>query len=81
MAAGKLPAPGSKIKVNGKWQWIGPCVAVCKHKDCNETRSMANAICPHCSKPIGYETRFYDERSNISIAPEHRALVHAGCVE
>ena len=72
MAAGALSPPGSEA---------GPCLLeagqeVCPHFDCKLTRADAAAPCQICSKPIGYETRFY-------LAPEAigRQLVHAVCLE
>jgi hypothetical protein len=50
MAAGSLPAPGTKL---------GPCKKACKHRDCAATREDAAEECLECSKPIGYETLFY----------------------
>lgn len=38
---------------------LGPCEGVCEHTDCAANRREANASCAICSKPIGYETRFY----------------------
>ncbi len=51
MAASILPKPGTEV---------GPCISLCKHKDCAETRRMAEAECSCCGKPIGYDVRFYD---------------------
>lgn len=74
MAAGALPRPGTKY---------GPCDAPCAHTDCASVRAQADSPCTYCGKPIGYETRFYDERS-----PEQRqryvnnvGYAHATCVE
>ena len=64
MAAGKLPAPGTDL---------GPCKKKCRHKDCAETRRMAEATCPFCDETIGYDRRFYDDRA--------RGLCHADCLE
>lgn len=49
MAAGFLSKPGTKF---------GPCKELCSHKDCQETRSMAKALCKYCNKPIGYDRGF-----------------------
>jgi len=65
MAAGRLPKPGTKS---------GPCLDVCVHRDCEETRNMAKTKCRVCGKPIGYETRFFQEGSI-------RELVHEECPE
>ena len=65
MAAGSLPEPGTKL---------GPCKAGCAHLDCEETREMAKTNCRICQKPIGYETRFFQEGSM-------RELVHEECLE
>lgn len=67
MAASFLPEPGSQR---------GPCAAECKHIDCGVTRRMAAEVCSYCSRPIGYETRFYNAE-NISDG----ILVHADCYE
>jgi hypothetical protein len=37
---------------------------------------MAAAVCPHCAKPIGYNTRFHCEGDD-----KVRDLVHALCLE
>jgi len=67
MASGILPKPGTKY---------GPCENApdeCTHRDCAATRATANDKCTFCKKPIGYETRFYDEDGG-----EHS---HAVCAE
>jgi hypothetical protein len=64
MAAGQLQKPGTKY---------GPCKSDCTHRDCAETRTMAEALCRICSYRIGYETLFFQEGSV-------RALVHEACV-
>lgn len=73
MAAGILPAPGTK---NYYGEDIGPCAGECKHKDCARTRAMAGSTCRLCGKPIGYGVRFYDESE-----PGSDALVHQACRE
>lgn len=50
MAAGSLPAPGTRY---------GPCEPDCHHTDCALTRQMAAEACIYCGAPIGYETPFY----------------------
>lgn len=37
---------------------MGPCLE-CKHEDCAEYRKEAASACAICSKPIGYNTRFF----------------------
>lgn len=66
MAASSLPAPGTKL---------GPCAIPdqCRHKDCDETRAMADTCCGYCRDFIGYERRFY--------RVEGLDLVHAECHE
>jgi len=64
MAAGILSAPGTEY---------GPCEDVdCGHTDCAATRAQAASLCRYCDKPIGYETRFYNE---------DQGCVHALCAE
>lgn len=67
MSASTLRAPGAKY---------GPCERPCSHMDCEASRKMAAAVCPLCAKPIGWDTRFYDDRSNHGLG-----LVHALCLE
>jgi hypothetical protein len=62
MAAGMMQKPGSKL---------GPCKQ-CKHRDCQQTRADAAALCTFCDKPIGYGVGFYRSRG---------ALAHALCSE
>lgn len=64
MAAGTLARPGTEY---------GPCAGECNHKDCAETRRMAETECHYCQTRIGYDRRFYQE-------PDDR-LVHASCLE
>lgn len=64
MAAGILPKPGTKY---------GPCRKLCLHRDCNSIKLDARAKCHICSKPIGYNVRFYRE--------DDGRLVHALCIE
>lgn len=63
MAAGMLPRPGSKL---------GPCKSACVHRDCGETRMMAEEMCRICRKPIGYDRLFFSEGTI-------RQLVHESC--
>lgn len=65
MAAGNLPAPGTKY---------GPCKGPCDHLDCAATIRMASTPCRICGECIGYGIRFYME-SEPEVRP--RALVHA----
>lgn len=74
MAAGILSGPGTEY---------GPCEGECQHRDCGETRRMAEAECAHCDKPIGYDVRFYrirelEEANNIYAA---QVFAHAACEE
>jgi hypothetical protein len=64
MAASALPKPGSKY---------GPCETDCQHRDCAETRAMANCNCAGCGDKIGYERRFYRDEADD--------LIHATCAE
>lgn len=50
MAVGYLAEPGSKY---------GPCKRGCSHVDCMATRWMAATDCGLCSKPIGYNTGYF----------------------
>ena len=68
MAAGTIPAPGTKY---------GPCTESCVHQDCAANRRMAAHTCRLCGKEIGYGVRFY--RDPESSNPE--ASVHADCLE
>lgn len=65
MAAGILPAPGTKV---------GPCKAICKHRDCGQTKADAATPCRFCGKAIGYGVGFV--RARLS-----GALAHAFCAE
>ena len=66
MAAGVLPKPGKVVR--GKE--IGPCTDQCNHKQCKQTRNMANTKCYICDERIGYETKFYETETG---------LVHSQC--
>ena len=65
MAAGILQKPGSKV---------GPCREACKHRDCQQTRQDAAALCPFCRKAISYGVGFYRARLSGDLA-------HAMCFE
>jgi hypothetical protein len=69
MAAGYLPAPGKIVR----GEEVGPCVDPCEHRDCADTRRMAEMICPHCGEQIGYEIGFYQDGTWTT-------LEHALCV-
>jgi cytochrome c553 len=56
MAAGMLPKPGTKF---------GPCKKSCQHKDCEQTRADAAAMCGICHEAIGYGRLFYREGSGL----------------
>lgn len=73
MASSALPEPGKIVR----GEEIGPCVEPCEHRDCAETRRMAESICSICGQEIGYETRFYREPDQDS----PNKLVHAICLE
>lgn len=63
MAAAFISKPGSKY---------GPCAeSNCLHLDCQGSRTIAEAVCRFCDKPIGYEQRFYNDEG----------YVHAPCLE
>mgnify|MGYP001558674181 CR=1 FL=1 len=64
MARGFLASPGTEY---------GPCYDSCSHKDCKETRTIAETICHYCSEPIGYNRGFYRE--------DDKRYVHAVCLE
>jgi len=46
----------------------------CRHKDCAQTRHMAETACLVCAKPIGYDRPFYQR-------DDWHQLVHASCEE
>ena len=77
MAAGTLPKPGLRVRRGGRWVEIGPCVGPCEHKDCAQTRAMAESRCRLCGVKIGYEVRFYRDPDADSPA----VIVHADCLE
>jgi hypothetical protein len=62
MAAGILPAPGTKV---------GPCKKHCKHVDCNQTRADSQVPCRFCGHEIGYGARFIRARLSGALAHEH----------
>lgn len=68
MAAGTLPAPGTRY---------GPCKGDCRHTDCAATRAEAASICRICGSAIGYERRYYKDPDAAAVGP----LVHAACLE
>lgn len=71
MAAGVLPKPGTEL---------GPCTEDCQHRDCAETRRMAESKCHLCGEPIDYGVRFYadaDQLSHARCAEEKAERVHA----
>ena len=65
MAAGQLSKPGTKY---------GPCKTDCKHKDCAQTRTMADTPCRICGKTIGYNTLFFQEGGYRSLIHEEMRL-------
>lgn len=54
MAAGFVSAPGTEF---------GPCVLGCAHKDCADSRRIAQSKCEICKKPIGYDKRYYQSEN------------------
>lgn len=56
MGWGMIAAPGTEV---------GPCKEKCQHTDCAATREMAESLCIHCKKPIGYETKMYHIKDNM----------------
>ena len=72
MAAGIFQSPGTKY---------GPCKGRCSHADCAELRKAASVLCRICTKPIGYDTPYYDETFVTKVTPmSERVLVHADCL-
>lgn len=78
MAAGSLPAPGTRY---------GPCAGDCRHADCDATRAQAQAECVYCKEVIGFERRFYavspydDSRPpRFAHATCHEQAIEEGCV-
>lgn len=74
MASGFLPTPGKVVD----GETIGPCVVVCEHVDCLQTRAMAATKCRECGKPIGYETAFVQDTTTPVVAD--MGLRHTRCV-
>lgn len=70
MAAGVIPHPGAK-DYEGNEVF---CIGNCNHKDCQSNRDMAKILCDVCKKPIGFDTRFYQENN-------YEQLIHAKCIE
>jgi len=64
MSSTYLSMPGEKF---------GPCKKACKHRDCAQTRKMAETPCRICSEPIGYDRHFYQEQ-------DWKVLVHEVCL-
>jgi hypothetical protein len=67
MAAGSLPAPGTKL---------GPCLPPCTHTDCLANRAIAVSRCRICQALIDYETLFYVESGQFT----KQVYVHATCL-
>ena len=67
MAAGILSKPGTKN---------GPCEGPCQHRDCAETKLWAMLCCRICKERIGYDKRFYRERSDVptDLTPEQQKI-------
>lgn len=72
MAAGILAMPGTDA---------GPCLDPCGHRDCGETRFIAEFMCRFCKTSIGYERRFYLDPEPCQATRDHRGWVHASCLE
>jgi len=53
MAAGFISLPEAEY---------GPCNEACAHKDCAESRRIAEAPCRICGDPIGYEKSYFQEK-------------------
>ena len=62
MAFGVLQYPGTEK---------GPCGSPCVHRDCAESREMAEAICPGCKQSIGFGRAF----------TKYNGLWHLSCLE
>lgn len=61
-----LPRPGTEY---------GPCEEKCEHRDCAQTRKMAEAECSICDKEIGYDRGFY-LRTNEPLDMVHSVCAH-----
>jgi hypothetical protein len=66
-----IPRPGSRL---------GPCVPVCRHRDCLENREQALWACFLCHHPLGFEVAWtiaddeYPVHIDCLIRHEHPAL-------
>jgi len=67
MGWAKLPSPGTEH---------GPCRGPCEHKDCAETRGMADALCVYCGETIGFDAPFYHVRAS---GKKPEGYAHARC--
>ena len=72
MAAGVLPYPDGSEHA--------PCSDACSHKDCNETKRLAQMECVYCGQRIGFDTRFYQEALPLPTLP-YGTYSHAVCAE
>ena len=63
MSWGILPKPGTSL---------GPCEDDWGHRDCSQTREMAQSKCTICGEPIGYSLKF-------TKAHNGEGLVHLAC--
>ena len=50
----------------------GPCLKVCRHSSCDLHRRLASAVCPLCSRPLGYLVPVYCYRKRLG---------HVACIE
>ena len=80
VAAGAISSPGSHA-----WS---TCSVACYHRDCAINRSITASPCQICKKPIGWDERFYDQRSIEEKQADETleagitaAFVHADCLE
>lgn len=48
------------IALSGPGTDHGPCREPCAHRDCDQTRELAErTACPGCSEPLGYDRTFW----------------------
>jgi hypothetical protein len=46
------------IMIESPGKGTGPCLK-CDHTDCAENRERVKDLCAICSKPVGYDTKFF----------------------
>jgi len=78
---GQKPVPGSNLTRTLPCEHCrGTGLDLCQHRDCAETRKIAETECAHCDEPIGFEAAYYRVRDLEEAGNQYASPVYAHAI-